>query len=72
MSKKIIAFAASNSSQSINKQLVEFTSGKLYNEDVTILDLNDFELPVFSVDLEKQSGVPENAVRFLQYIKDVH
>lgn len=70
MSKKIIAFAASNSSQSINKQLVEFASGKLNNEAVTILDLNDFELPVYSVDLEKQSGIPKNAVRFLQHIKN--
>src|SRR5690606_8388673 len=35
---------------------------------VEILDLNDFELPLFGVDLEKQIGKPELAVKFLDKI----
>jgi NAD(P)H-dependent FMN reductase len=70
MTKKIIAFGASNSSQSINKQLAEYTSTQLQKVDVTILDLNNFELPVYSTDIEKQSGIPANAMRFLQFIQE--
>lgn len=70
MLKKIIAFAASNSSQSINKQLVEYTSAQLADTEVILLDLNDFELPVYSLDLEKHAGVPKNAIRFLQFIQE--
>ncbi|MEM8999039.1 MAG: NAD(P)H-dependent oxidoreductase [Bacteroidota bacterium] len=70
MTKKIIAFAASNSERSINKQFAEYTAGQLTAVETTILDLNNFELPVYSVDLEKESGVPVNAIRFAQFIQE--
>ena len=50
MNKKVVAFGASNSSRSINKKLVTYASGLLEGTDVEILDLNDYELPLFSVD----------------------
>ena len=50
---KITAFAASSSRNSINKALVTYASGLLQGADVQILDLNDFELPLFSIDKEK-------------------
>jgi len=68
MRKKIIAFAASNSSRSINKQLVSYAAGLLADVEVEILDLNDFELPLFSVDREDQLGQPDLAHAFLQKI----
>lgn len=67
--KKIIAFAGSNSKTSINKQLVTYASSLLEHVDVKILDLNDFDVPLFSVDLEKEMGHPENAKRFVELIK---
>ncbi|MHA7944893.1 NADPH-dependent FMN reductase [Formosa sp. 3Alg 14/1] len=70
MTKRIIAFGASNSKQSINKQLAEYTASQLIGTETTILDLNNFELPVYSVDLEKESGIPANAIRFSQFIKE--
>jgi NAD(P)H-dependent FMN reductase len=70
MTKKIIAFGASNNSQSINKQFAEYAANQLQEVDVTILDLINFELPVYSIDLEKQSGVPANASRFSQFIQE--
>jgi chromate reductase, NAD(P)H dehydrogenase (quinone) len=66
---KIIAFAASTSRQSINKQLVEHTLTHFPEADCTLLDLNDFEMPVFSVDKEKENGYPEEAHKFLQYLE---
>jgi NAD(P)H-dependent FMN reductase len=70
MSKKIIAFGASNSHQSINKQFAEFAASQLSDVQTTLLDLNNFELPVYSPHLEKTSGVPMNAVRFSQFIEE--
>lgn len=53
---KLLAFAASNSRQSINKQLVRHAASLVAAADVDILDLNDYELPLFSVDREKELG----------------
>lgn len=55
---KILAFAGSTSSTSINKQLVEYTSTLLSNHQVEVLDLNDFEVAIYSTDREEQSGIP--------------
>ncbi len=62
----ILAFAASNSSDSINKKLVSSVS-KYYKESddvVEILDLNDYEVPIFSVDREKKDGIPSPITEF--------
>lgn len=67
--KNIIAFAGSNSKNSINKQLVTYASGLLENTAVNILDLNDFKLPIYGVDLENEQGIPDNAHKFLDAIK---
>jgi len=67
--KKVIAFAGSNSGNSINKQLAEYTAKQIDNVEVIILDLNDFELPVYSIDFEIAHGIPDNAKRFLDMIK---
>lgn len=68
--KKIIAFAGSNSKASINKELVTYAVSLIENVGTNILDLNDFELPVFGVDLENDKGIPDNAHKFLNLIKD--
>ncbi len=70
MNKKVIAFAASNSSRSINKKLVTYASALLVDAEIEILDLNDYELPLFSVDREDVMGQPELAQAFLQKIID--
>ena len=67
--KNILAFAGSSSKQSINKQLVTYASNSVEHVNTSILDLNDFELPLFSVDLEQKHGIPENAHKFLELIK---
>lgn len=67
--KKIIAFGASNSKNSINKQLATYTAKQVEGAEVTVLDLNDYPLPIYGIDLENESGIPENAHRFLEEIK---
>ena len=61
----IIAFAASTSKNSINKQLVAHTLTHFPEHSTTLLDLNDYEMPLFSVDSEKEDGYPEAAHRFI-------
>jgi NAD(P)H-dependent FMN reductase len=67
--KNIIAFAGSNSKNSINKKLAEYAANQIDNVNVTLLDLNDFKLPLYGIDLEKENGIPSNAERFLDKIK---
>lgn len=70
---KILAFAASNSSTSINRQLVLYAAGRLQELSdqqviITTADLNDYEMPIYSSDREKASGVPDLAQKFRQLI----
>ena len=67
--KKVIAFAGSNSKNSINKQLATYTANRISNVEVEVLDLNDYELPLFGVDLENEHGIPDNARKFFDKIK---
>lgn len=67
---KIIAFAASSSRKSINKQLVTYAAGLVADAEVEVLDLNDYEMPIFSEDKEAEIGVPELAQGFLDKIKE--
>ncbi|MEM1389823.1 MAG: NAD(P)H-dependent oxidoreductase [Pseudomonadota bacterium] len=62
---KTLAFGASNSRNSINKALAIYAATLLSKEvmttDIEILDLNDFEAPIYSIDYEKEYGVPDAA-----------
>lgn len=65
---KIIAFGGSNSQQSINKKLAAYVAHLFEGYEVEVLDLNDFALPLFSVDLEKEVGHQKLAQNFLDKI----
>lgn len=68
--KKILAFGASNSSTSINKTFATYISHKLNDVEVNLLDLNDFEMPIFSIDRENENGIHQLAVDFKALIKE--
>lgn len=68
--KKIVAFGASNSSRSINQQLAQWASKQVMEVDVNLLDLNDFEMPIYSMDREQANGIPELAQKFKQTINE--
>ena len=67
---KITCFAASSSRASINRKLVTWVAGLIEGEEVEILDLNDYELPLFSVDCEDRLGRPEAAQAFLRKLNE--
>jgi len=66
---KILAFAGSTSSTSINRELVKFVLKSFQEDEINLIDLNDFSMPVFSVDLEKK-GFPEESHDFLKQIEE--
>ncbi|MFD2599133.1 NADPH-dependent FMN reductase [Sphingobacterium corticis] len=60
----VLAFAASSSNNSINHKLVTSVS-RYYKEDqVDVISINDFELPLYSIDREKELGIPDAATEF--------
>lgn len=62
---KIIAFAGSPSKKSINKKLATYASSLFVNAEIEVLDLNDFQMPLFSVDIEAEIGQHPLAKAFL-------
>lgn len=62
--KKIIAIGGSNSSKSINKIFASHIANRIENAEVTTMNWTDFELPLYSPDLEAKTGVHENAIKF--------
>ncbi len=65
---KVLAFGASNSKSSINKKLAFYAAQQINNADISLIDLNDFEMPIFSEEREKESGIPALAHAFYNAI----
>ncbi|RDI52462.1 NADPH-dependent FMN reductase [Flavobacterium glaciei] len=65
---KIIAFGASPSKNSINKKLATYAATLFENAEVDVLDLNEFQMPIFTVDIEKEIGQHELAKAFMAKI----
>jgi len=66
---KVLTFAATNSRNSINKQLVKFAASQLTNAEIDYVEINDFDLPIYNIDLETDYGIPNCAREFLKHIK---
>ncbi|WP_136439530.1 NADPH-dependent FMN reductase [Pacificoceanicola onchidii] len=68
----ILAIPASNSSSSINRALINLAAARLTAADpavtVEIVDINDFEMPIYSSDREAANGVPQLAKDLLALI----
>jgi len=57
--KNIVTIGGSNSKNSINKILAEYVGSLVNNVELTNVDLNNFEMPLFSVDVEAQIERPQ-------------
>lgn len=67
--KKILTLGASSSRTSINKQFASWAASHLDRVEVDLADLNDYALPLFSVDRESSEGIPQGAQNFLARIQ---
>ncbi|WP_415400993.1 NADPH-dependent FMN reductase [Tateyamaria sp. SN3-11] len=69
---KTLAFAASNHSQSINGALVGYAAARLMkfspSVEIEFIDINDYEMPIYSMDREKSDGVHPLAQAFFNKI----
>ena len=65
---KILAFAGSLRRDSFNKKLVQLgaQAARDGGAEVMYLDLRDLPMPILDQDIEKESGLPENAKTFKQ------
>src|SRR5260370_7153092 len=72
MMSRILAFAASARSESFNKKLVAITAqgARDAGAEVTLIDLQDFPLPLFDQDLEAEQGMPENGKKLKKLFID--
>ena len=65
---KLLAYAATYHSKSINRALVTYAASLVPDAEVEVLDLNDFSLPLYTQDVEARDGIPEAARRFYDRI----
>ncbi|PHS54679.1 MAG: NADPH-dependent FMN reductase [Lutibacter sp.] len=64
--KNIVTIGGSTSKNSINKVLAEYAGSLLKNVNLTKVDLNNFEMPLFSVDIESDQGYSKGAIELNQ------
>ena len=67
--KKIVSISGSSSRNSINKKLAEYSAGQVPETIVINLDLNDYEMPIYSIDRENVQ-IPDLAFQFREVIKN--
>ncbi len=67
---KLLVFAATTSTTSINRQLLDYAVRLLDDADVEVenIDLNDYEMPIYSIDRQNESGIPQAAHDFFDKI----
>lgn len=69
-SPKILVFAGSTRTGALSGKLAALAAKELAlaDADVTRISLADYPLPVYNGDLEKEQGIPENAVKLARLI----
>lgn len=69
--KKILAFAGSNSSTSINHKLITHVAERIHSHEVKVIKLREYDIPMYSIDLEKERGIPTD-IRVLKNLIEEH
>ena len=68
--KKILAFTGSNSTNSLNHKLLKYASSLIKNNEVNVIDLNDYNAPMYSIQLQKENGFPEEIIKLNELIQE--
>ena len=68
--KKILVFAGSNNSTSINQKLAVYAAGLLENCEVRIIELREYSAPLFSSDIERNEGIPKTMIELNELLND--
>ncbi len=69
---KILAFSGSSRTGSFNQKLVTIAADAAREEgaDVTVINLGDYQLPIYNADAESSNGLPEHAKALKQILID--
>ncbi len=69
--EKILAFAGSSRQDSINQKLLQLVVDRVRQAggEVTLVNLAEFDVPLYNGDLEAEQGIPADAERFYQLMK---
>ena len=65
---KILAIGASNNSNSINRTLAVYAAGLVEGAEVEVLDIQGYEMPLYSDEREQRFGQPLQARNFFKKI----
>ncbi|WP_371375833.1 NADPH-dependent FMN reductase [Thalassotalea aquiviva] len=67
---KILAFSGSSRKGSLNQQMVSIAArgAQAKGADVTVINLADFDMPIFCQDFELEYGMPEKAQDFKELL----
>jgi NAD(P)H-dependent FMN reductase len=67
---RLLAFAGSARRDSLNRKLLAVAASAVRDAgaEVTLLDLNDYALPLYHGDLEDAQGLPPNALKLIELI----
>ena len=66
--KKLLVIGGSNNPQSINRTFATYAASLVPGAEAMVLDLRNYSLPLYSPDLEKATGIPEAAKKFVAQI----
>ena len=64
---KIIAFAGSNHSKSINYQLVSSVAAMMPDEEIQVIDIRHWKIPMYSIDMDPDQ-TPEEITKLIALI----
>ena len=68
--KTIVSIGGSSSKKSINKILAEHVASTVKDVRVVKVDLNDFPMPVFSLDVENEEGFSEGTLALNKIVSE--
>lgn len=68
---QVLAFSGSTREESTNKKLINEAAAlaSQMGANVTLIDLRDFPMPFYDGDVEETEGMPENAKKFRELVK---
>jgi len=67
---KLLAFGASSSKNSRNKRLAYYVAKRMAPKEANLIDLNEFEMPIYSEDRELEIGIPAKAYEFKKLVNE--
>lgn len=69
---KLLFFAGSTRKSSLNQKLAQKAAelAKTMDAEVTVINLEDYSMPIYNGDLESSNGLPENAIKLKKLFRE--